>query len=88
LKRSEYGHEERRERLPSALGLLVAGDVLGVGLLEEPAFVAVLAGRVVVFEREQAVSWRAGLRPWVGVDMPAARAGAAVSVGRAIEDQG
>ena len=54
-------HEQRRKRFPSALGLLVAGDVLGVGLLEKSALVTGLSGRIVILDREEAMTRRAGL---------------------------
>ena len=68
------GHEARRELLPSPGRFVGAGQILGVGLLEETSLVLRLAVRVVVLDGEQAVSeWTVGVSR-IGIVMSAVRA--------------
>ena len=68
------GHEARRKLLPSPGRFARAGQVLGIGLLEEASLVPRLAMRIVVLDGEQAVSERAAGVSRIDVVMSAMRA--------------
>lgn len=70
------------DRVPSLRCGCVTGKVLLVRLLEEPAAMLRLPVRVVVLDCEQAMTWRAGLRPRVARGLTAATAHAALPASR------
>ena len=78
----------RTRRGPARTGGCIAGKILLVGFLEEPAAVLTLAVRVVVLDREQPMPRWPGLGPRITNGMSATAARAALAASRTGNGQG